>query len=1061
MTSATPFDLFLSYNHADAQTVRKIRKRLAARGVRSFIDQDDLNAGKAWPAELERALQNSRAVAVFVGRSGYGRWQQREIQYSLVLQTESNGDLAVIPVILEGAQLPAGFIALNTWVDLRSGIDDASIERLVRAIDMSEGVSTPPPSDISPYRRLDAFREEDASLFFGRRQAIDSVVSRIDEVSGWEDRPRFVTVTGPSGSGKSSVVSAGVLPQLRSRRPPRLVWDAVVMQPRKHPWRSLASVFVPLLEPTLSEIDRIRASGKLAEALLAPGGITNTIERLLRKSRGTDRLLVVVDQFEELFTLTDDSVARDFVRALLEASRNAPLCILATLRSDYYGKAIALDRDLSDALPGAQVNLGPMRRDELRDVIVCPASTVRLTFDAALVDRILDDVGDEPGNLPLLEYALSELWDLRAQDRLTFAAYQEIGGVSGALTRRAETIYAELSVAQKEAARRLLIRLVRVSPADEEGADTRRRARRDEIGDEDWKLVQAFAGERARLVVSGKDAVSGEDGVEVAHEALIRRWQRLREWLNDDREFLLWRQDLALYRAGSPEGIPQGTLLTKASKWLEERGGELNAAERQYIEKSVAASVRTRRMRKSLVAAAVILLVVLAGWVTYTRTARYDVQTILAKDPEDHFNSYWLSMQSYETKVAWMTTLLRLGRYDDIRRGIAGQTQPGERAKHLAILAVAMHGMAPNHGEMVLKEAIAEAKRANLALPWQAGLFAQIATEAARAGDKKASIELLEAADELVPPADAMFAAGAFVGYVRGWHRKEVADAWKYLGRPEHARQMLRPVLNLPAERDNIELLTAAVEELVRLGEPDVVRRLPKLVASADDDTRSSYELMRVTAYAVTGDLEKAQEIAGHLPKAFVERSLTIMAKLDFARRSDLDRTRAIVRTAKYSADSRLIDYIIGELVRQKRENQVEQLIAESQHQSGRYQSRALFVQHLIGAGRLDDAARVAELLKSDNPDNQPRPLPFARLGAAFARAGRQTEAENALRYAVSRMPALISEYDRDEIDAVRASAEASLGHLHEARLIADGIESDHRQWEAYFAILDVYVKSP
>ncbi|HEX2122339.1 MAG TPA: toll/interleukin-1 receptor domain-containing protein, partial [Thermoanaerobaculia bacterium] len=387
MTSVAPFDLFLSYNHADTQTVREIRARLETRGVHSFIDGDDLNAGKAWPAELERALQNSHAVAVFVGASGYGRWQRREVDYSLVLQSESNGDLAVIPVILEGAEPPVGFLALNTWVDVRGGIDDASIDRLVRATRGSQSAATP-PSDVSPYRRLEAFREEDARLFFGRGQAIDSVVSRIEEASNWEDRPRLVTLTGPSGSGKSSVVYAGVLPRLRSRRPPRLVWDAVVMQPRKSPWHSLASVLVQLLDPTLSEVNRIRDSRTLADMLRTPDGITTAVERIVERSRGTDRLLIVVDQFEELFTLADDAVAREFVRALLDASRKAPLCILATLRSDYYGKAIALDRDLSDGLPGGQVNLGPMRREELRDVIVQPARMVGLTFEPAVVERI-------------------------------------------------------------------------------------------------------------------------------------------------------------------------------------------------------------------------------------------------------------------------------------------------------------------------------------------------------------------------------------------------------------------------------------------------------------------------------------------------------------------------------------------------------------------------------------------------------------------------------------------------------------------------------------------------
>ena len=153
MTRATPFDLFLSYNHADERAVRETRERLAARGLRSFIDGDELPLGKAWPAALEAALQNSRAVAVFFGGSGIGSWQRRELDFALVLQGESKGRLAVVPVILPGGDPPTGFIALNTWVDLRGGIDDASIGRLVRAIDTSRDLDAP-PGDISRSRRL-------------------------------------------------------------------------------------------------------------------------------------------------------------------------------------------------------------------------------------------------------------------------------------------------------------------------------------------------------------------------------------------------------------------------------------------------------------------------------------------------------------------------------------------------------------------------------------------------------------------------------------------------------------------------------------------------------------------------------------------------------------------------------------------------------------------------------------------------------------------------------------------------------------------------------------------
>jgi len=1045
MTSAAPFDVFLSYNHADAQSVREIRGRLAARSVRSFIDGDDLTVGKAWPAELERALQHSRAVAVFVGKSGYGRWQRREIDYSLILQAESNGRLSVIPVILEGADLPAGFLALNTWIDLRGGIDDASIDRLVRATEVSEH-ATLPPSDISPYRRLEAFREEDAMLFFGRRHAIDSVVSRIDEATVPGNRPRLVTVTGPSGSGKSSVVHAGVLPRLRSRRPPGLVWDTVVLQPRKSPWHSLANALLPLLEPAMSEVERIAASRTLADILRSPAGILSTIERILEKSRGTDWLLVVVDQFEELFTLTEDGEAREFVRALLAASRNGSLCILATIRSDYYGKAIALDRDLSDALPVGQVNLGPMRRDELREAIVQPANIVGLTFDPALVDRILDDVGDEPGNLPLLEYALSELWDLRAHGRLTLMAYQQIGGVQGALTGRAEAIYGELSEGQKTAARKLLLHLVRLSPADEEGADTRRRVRRGDIADEDWKLVQTFAGKRARLVVTGHDPASGGEGVEVAHEALIRRWERLRGWLNADREFLLWRQDLAIYRAGSPEAIPEGALLATASKWLRERRNDLSAADRDYIERSMRVVARTRTLRNFGIAAVVLVVISMTVWFSYTRTDAYGLRAILGQNPEAHIPKFETADgPEYDNNVARMVTLLRLGRLDHIRHRIAA-LPPWERVGQLEKLALALHAVSPDRAGAVLKEAIAETKVFSWRPSAEAAALARIARAAVRLGDQQTAIELLQVPDAI--PGENV------------WSRREVAKAWKSAGRPETARGVLRAVLDLPANDDNISDLDRAVEELVQLGETNVASKVP-LYGGDDVRLHAFYELVRVRAYAAAGNMGEAEKIARRLPKEFRNRAMSTIARLDFERHRDLSRVTAAIRTEESGGEySELLVAVVRYLVQQKRDREVEQVIAEvSPNYDARAITRILFVQQLIDAGRLDDAARAAEPLKSDDPErvDERRPLAFARLGAAFAHAGRRTEAENALRYAVSRLPVLLNESERDRINAIRATAEARLGRLREARSIADDIEADDRQWEAYFDILDVY----
>lgn len=374
-SAAQAVDVFLSYNHVDRAVVGEICSALSLRGITAFADWKDLEVGLPWPSKLERSLNAVRAVAIIVGPSGLGPWQTREMYYALDAQVESKNTLPVFAVLLAGAEPPSGFLKLNTWIDLRRGISDESIEQIVRAV-RREVVEARPVSAICPYRDLRAFSEEDAPLFFGREEAIDKLLERIDASTRRLDAPRLVAVVGPSGSGKSSVVAAGVVPALRRRRPPEVVWDAVTFKPDQTPWRGLADALAPLLLPNAMIVEELREATTLMPALQSDGGIASIIKRILKESAGTGHLLIVVDQFEELFTAADEKTAREFVVALLTASRNAPMTIVLTLRSDYYGRAIALDRDLSNALAEAQVNLGPIRREELRDVIEKPAHIV-------------------------------------------------------------------------------------------------------------------------------------------------------------------------------------------------------------------------------------------------------------------------------------------------------------------------------------------------------------------------------------------------------------------------------------------------------------------------------------------------------------------------------------------------------------------------------------------------------------------------------------------------------------------------------------------------------------
>jgi len=243
-----------------------------------------------WGLKLEETLSSCKAVAIFVGPGEMGSWQQREVDVALALQSPH---FQVIPVLLKGCEPPLGFLRQLTWVDLRSQVLDQGIAILAKA---ARGEAPGPDlqkhldsvrSSICPYRGLLHFREEDAPFFFGREAAVEKLLETVK-------RQPFVAVVGASGSGKSSVVRAGLVPRLRSDR--RTAWETVILVPTDRPLKALAMALVPLLEPTMGEVDRLAEAAKLAEHLRS-GTISlyDIVERILAKQSGTDRVLIVVD----------------------------------------------------------------------------------------------------------------------------------------------------------------------------------------------------------------------------------------------------------------------------------------------------------------------------------------------------------------------------------------------------------------------------------------------------------------------------------------------------------------------------------------------------------------------------------------------------------------------------------------------------------------------------------------------------------------------------------------------------------------------------------------------
>ena len=429
-----------------------------------------------------------------------------------------------------------------------------------------------------PYQGLSAFQEEHAEFFFGREAFIEDVVRddgsvRQGLVNAVKTKP-LVAVVGASGSGKSSLVFAGLLPQL-AQGADWLICKLRPGYPDKRSFHNLAAALLSL-RATEPNADSLVLLNQRAEAL-REGTVTlqDVVAEMLRQTPTTRCLLLVIDQFEELFTLCAEEERQPLLDVLLAGVKDVPgLKIVLTLRADFCGQAYAY-RPLADALHQADLKLGPMNREELRSAIAQPAAKVGVQLEAGLVDRILDDVGQEPGNLPLLEFALTQLWAKQRQGQLTHEAYLEIGGVARALANHAEDIYERLSEEQQKQAQRIFLQLVQSRKGV---GDTRRVATRTEVGN--WHLVTFLAGEEARLVVTGRND-QNEETVEVVHEALIRQWLRLRLWINEDEKKLKQKAEI---EAGADKWVMEkkisghllhGLPLVNAQAFRKEQAGKL------------------------------------------------------------------------------------------------------------------------------------------------------------------------------------------------------------------------------------------------------------------------------------------------------------------------------------------------------------------------------------------------------------------------------------------------------------------------------------------------------
>jgi WD40 repeat protein len=441
----------------------------------------------------------------------------------------------------------------------------------------------------NPYKGLQAFEEADAADFFGRAALIQRLVDRLAEP---DPLARFLAVIGPSGSGKSSVVKAGVIPALRQGALLNTQhWFMAEMVPGSDPFRELSAALLGVAAAPPEDLgERLRTD---------ENALAEVIEQILPPEEECG-LVLTIDQFEEVFTLVNDEAQRAHFLNLLLKAVSTPSCrfrLIITLRADFY------DRPLLYPGFGELVRLRnevvlPLSTDEMRQAIVGPAERIGVAVESGLVGAMIAEIGEQPGALPLMQYALTELFDRREGQVMTLKAYNNSGGVRGALARRAEELYQESTPEIQATMRQVFLRMVEVGEGQD---DTRRRASQLELMElvENPDLVMELLNKlgKYRLLTFDHDPDTRVPVVSVAHEALIRQWERMRGWLDDSREDLLVQRRIALsnheWRRQNQDTsfLATGTRLDQFEALHQRQNVALTSEEIEYVESSIAQRV--------------------------------------------------------------------------------------------------------------------------------------------------------------------------------------------------------------------------------------------------------------------------------------------------------------------------------------------------------------------------------------------------------------------------------------------------------------------------------------
>ncbi len=621
--------LFLSYNSKNRSFIQHIASGLIREGFEVFFDQESIAPGDVWIRKIQDGISSSDASLVFIGEEGLGGWQSKEV-LAIVNGAIKSEAYLIIPVILPvnghfvNYQLP-WFLADYQWVEFKDMDDPFAYARLLASLRPSQVGKIGPQHAVNPYKGLSSFEVEDSRFFFGRTYDVNLVFHNKLRFHLGILRHNFLAVVGDSGSGKSSLIKAGILAELKNGRfAQSSAWQQIILRPGSSPLGSLSS--------------QLKQQGLINESRQFEEKSMEHDDELLRVIRDQGKTWVIyVDQFEEVITQCKNEGERvAFLSSLARARESEKAIILLSLRSDFYA-AFAPYTLFKNTLEDSNYTLSPIGQmrfaggdesDILREIITTPALVAGVKIESNLVDTLINDLSPVKGILPILQLTLDLLWKQKGgRSNISlddYAAVSDNRNLQGIIEKHATGVYNDITNNRKDKEKIALFRRIFIPylvEVGEGGSDVRRTALKSEIlGVRDHPtgeieaMITSLTDENSRLL----SVLGGEsEKVQVVHEVLIREWTLLKEWVNERRSALIFFErldkDAKAWKSGKAR-FYKGKVLLEANSHVRESPDLTNATILEFVNSANRALRRKRIIRVSAAIALLVLTPLMFKW---------------------------------------------------------------------------------------------------------------------------------------------------------------------------------------------------------------------------------------------------------------------------------------------------------------------------------------------------------------------------------------------------------------------------------------------------------------